>query len=1340
MTAIAKKKSTKQSASNDKEMELKQEGEVAMEVEPDDIPKAGPTEAETANIISFITFAYMGRLIRLGTKRPLQMGDIYEPPEALKSANVYEEFEKLWEDEKKKESPTLGKSILTLCKWDIIFCCVCGALYTMTPFTVPFLLKNILEVIMGVRPQWEGLLYAGIIYGMNLFGGIMQSLLFGRTQNIAVKVRSVLCCTIYKKSLLLGTDAFEKTNTGQVFNLIGQRVEQLFRSVPMLAAGCWIPLLTVIAFAYLFVELGLATFGGLVVMCVAVPFNYNITKSFRTFMFKKFMVTDKRMTIMNEVLQAIRVIKYYAWEDSFIKRTLDARRPEVQITRDLSLQVAKLMVSQNFGPGLFQLAVFVAYVLISGESSVTVIFTSIALLNMIRQSFAILPMLMSTTQTSRATLEDIKTFLLLPEMTLQKQIVGNGKIDLREVQMKWTKAADPVLKDVNFSAQPGELVMVVGKVGSGKTSLLNTILEEGNVEGALHVDGRVAYIPQQAWILNATVRDNILFNLPLTEKYHEVLDVVDLTTDMDNLPSADFTEIGEKGINVSGGQKQRISIARGVYQDADVYLMDDILSAVDVHVGQHIFDNCVNGMLKKKTRVLVTNQLQYLGYADHIYLVHDSTVLKVTMESPELKEMLDHHQGNNQITSGVVCSEVPEGVNHIDSDSDSISGGEEDGEETEDPASPCSPASPMSPMSPKVTFQKSAGKLTEAEDRVEGGITWSTYYKYLREFGGPCWFVSNVTITILQHVLEKSSQLWLGFWAQQTWFAGQPAHFYLLIYAGLIVLSAICVGLREVQFALAMAKPCWGLHERALRNVMAAPMSYFDTTPTGRIINRFTGDLQELDFLLPLMFNQHVNMSFILLFSVIAILIAAWWFIGIVVVVYGLYMIFAKIYTMSSLELRRLHNISKSPVMSHFQETLQGLSSIRAYRQQDKFSNEFATRLDISNATYFAERMSFEWMRFRCNQLAAVMIGGAAFCLVIIRENMDPSLAGLALSQAVLFVVTSSQATEFYIQSTNAMACVERLSAFDDIPKEETESNHQAPPQGWPSMGMIEIQDLSARYRANTPLVLKNVNLQIKAGENIGVVGRTGSGKSSMLLALYRMLMADGTITIDGVKTTSISRTSLRSRLSIIPQEPVLFNGTLRYNLDPNDEYTDEQLWAALELSSLAEYVRSQPSESEDKLKLPISASGKSLSVGQSQLLCLARAAVRRSKVLLLDEATASVDVTTDALIQTVIREHFKDSTVITIAHRLHTVLDCDKILVLDHGEIAEFDSPQTLAATPGSMFAGKLRKALKTAKAEKIDKVKAKRARRKAAKGAETQLAPNPTLEVTSISSMKGE
>ena len=459
---------------------------------------------------------------------------------------------------------------------------------------------------------------------------------------------------------------------------------------------------------------------------------------------------------------------------------------------------------------------------------------------------------------------------------------------------------------------------------------------------------------------------------------------------------------------------------------------------------------------------------------------------------------------------------------------------------------------------------------------------------------------------------------------------------------------------------------------------------------------RVVGDIQDLDFLLPLMFNQHVNMSFVLVASVITVLIAAPWFVLVVVIVYGLYLLFARYYAKSSLELRRLFAITKSPVLSHFQETLQGLGSIRAYAQQRRFYGEFMERLDVNSATYFAERIGFEWMRFRCNQLSALMIGGASLSLIALRDIIDPALAGLALSQAVLFVVVSSQATEFYIQSTVAMACVERLSALEGIEGEEAGATYRSPPDDWPAAGAIEVSGLKARYRVNTPLVLRGISIEIKPGEKVGFVGRTGSGKSSMLLALYRMLRTEGTIKIDGIDISQVSRRELRRRLCVIPQEPVLFKGTLRYNLDPTGTYSDDDLWRALELSNLAEYVKGQEVEGGDNLNMQVQEGGSSLSVGQAQLICLARAVLRKSKLLFMDEATASVDVTTDKLIQDVIRENFQDCTVLTIAHRLHTIMDCDRVLVLDHGRVAEYDTPQKLSADPDSVFGAMLRQGTK--------------------------------------------
>eukprot|EP00667_Euglena_gracilis_P007436 EG_transcript_7516 len=511
-------------------------------------PRSGPSAMERAGWFSRLTFSFMGPIIRTGAKRPLQLWDIDEPPNSVKAARTLHTFREHWAVECQKPKPKLYKSLLVSLKADLLFVMACGIAYAGCPFVTPFLLQSLLEVVQGTRPQWEGFLYAAIIYAVNIIGGALQSHILARMQVVALKVRTSLNGAIYQKALRLSPDAWKTTTTGKVFNLVGQRVEQTFRTVTMLAYMSYVPILTLLALSYMGYVVGLAAVGGVVILVTACAINYQISSSFRGILTQKFGLADKRLTIMNQLVQAMRVVKLYAWEPSFLKNILELRIPEVMKARQMNIQMSRLMFCRNLGPSIFQLVVFIIYAFSTSTTSAGVIFTTIALLNMIRQAFSMFPMSLNAYHTLRNTLEEITVYLLLPEVERRAPSeAGPGRVELRDGTMRWGKDTEPILRDVNFVAEPGELVMVVGKVGSGKTTLLNAILQEGEWEGSFSLAGTVAYVPQQAWILNDTLRANVLFGTELTPAYEAVVTAVDLAVDMANLPDGDLTEIGEKG-------------------------------------------------------------------------------------------------------------------------------------------------------------------------------------------------------------------------------------------------------------------------------------------------------------------------------------------------------------------------------------------------------------------------------------------------------------------------------------------------------------------------------------------------------------------------------------------------------------------------------------------------------------------------------------------------------------------------------------------------------------------------------------------------------------------------
>uniref|UniRef100_A0AAQ5YRX3 ATP-binding cassette, sub-family C (CFTR/MRP), member 12 n=1 Tax=Amphiprion ocellaris TaxID=80972 RepID=A0AAQ5YRX3_AMPOC len=750
------------------------------------------------------------------------------------------------------------------------------------------------------------------------------------------------------------------------------------------------------------------------------------------------------------------------------------------------------------------------------------------------------------------------------------------------------------------------------------------------LQGSVVADGTFAYVSQQAWIFHGTVQENILMGKPLDQaKYDRVVDVCSLRADLKILPYGDQTEIGERGLNLSGGQKQRISLARAVYSDKDIFLLDDPLSAVDAHVGKHIFEECIKKELQGKSIILVTHQLQYLEFCDDILVLEDGEILEA---------------GNHE---GLMAAEgrYAQLISNYKSEQSKV----------------------------RVSAETASDQLVSQELSTEGAVSWRVYQQYCKAAGG--YIVTFLTILNMVLMIGSTafSNWWLSHWLGQ----GNGVRIISLSQ------RADLPQLDTVQI-IVCSNVVWTARER--RKIIASPMSFFDTTPTGRILNRFSKDQEEVDTVLPLHMDSFLQFC-LLVIAAIAIIAVVFPVLLVAVVVLGV--LFALVLFIR--QMKKMENISRSPCISLTISTLQGLSTIHAYNIRDSHIKMFKSINDINSNHFLLFNSGTRWLSFWLDFMGATMtLVVALFVVLSSNELVSPALKGLALSYTIqltgLLQYVVRQATEVEARFNS----VERLQEYITGCKSEAPRHIKDAqiPEDWPKSGVITFQDYKMRYRENTPIVLNGLDFFIQAGEKLGIVGRTGSGKSSLGMALFRLVEpAGGTILIDGVDIMAIGLQDLRSKLSIIPQDPVLFSGTVRYNLDPFNDYTDEDIWTTLEKT----YMKDTISRLEGKLQAEVLENGENFSVGERQLLCMARALLRNSKIILLDEATASIDAETDALIQNTIKDAFSDCTMLTIAHRINTVMQADRILVMDNGEAVEFDSPDVLKQRPDSMFSSLL-------------------------------------------------
>lgn len=859
------------------------------------------------------------------------------------------------------------------------------------------------------------------------------------------------------------------------------------------------------------------------------------------------------------------------------------------------------------------------------------------------------------------------------------------------------------LTDINFKAYKNQLNCIVGKVGSGKSALLQAMLGDlHKSEGLVTVKGHIAYVAQGPWIMNATIKENILFGSKFDpDFYQRTIEACALLDDLAILPDGDNTFVGEKGISLSGGQKARLSLARAVYARADIYLLDDVLSAVDEHVGAHIIDNVLgdSGLLATKCRVLCTNSIPVLSHADSITMVSDGRII----ETGTYSEVMENKSNIYSLLKEFGKRKSPSAPS-ISESSLPVSGSTtpttiEDFENEQ-------PIPIMKRRSSANTLRRASAssfkrihiddeeqnkrtKMTK-EHSEQGKVKWEVYKEYARACN-PVAVFFVFFFMVLASICSVSSGFWLKHWSEENSRTGSNKNlgFYLGVY------FAICISasLSSVTYTLILMIGCSiqaakTLHRRMLNSVIRAPMQWHWASPIGRTLNRFNNDINRIDSMMARVFSQFFANSLSVTMTLAIIIYNTPPFLLLIGPLGFMYIYYQRYYLRTSRELKRLESVSKSPIYAHFQETLAGLSTIRAYGQQDRFSFINESSLDFNFKAYFPSISANRWLAVRLEFLGSVIIlcASGLSILMIGTGHVTAGTIGLAMSYALQITQSLNWIVRMNVEVETNIVSVERVLEYSNLPAEAPPIIENCrPPHGWPEDGAIEFNHYSARYRPELELILKDINLKIKPKEKIGIVGRTGAGKSSITLALFRIFEpSTGNIEIDTIDISKIGLSDLRHGLSIIPQEAQTFEGSLRDNLDPNHEHDDVELWRVLELAHLKTHVETNM---EGGLEAIVAEDGANLSFGQKQLLAIARAALTRSNVLILDEATAAVDVETDQLIQKTIRDEFKDRTILTIAHRLNTIIDSDRIAVLSEGRVVEFASPQALLKNKESLF-----------------------------------------------------
>lgn len=1376
-----------------------------------------PSPERNVSLFSFVLYDWIDPMIMKAYKDGIEMKDIWSLRDDDYAYVVLRKFE---------EYKTRSRFALKLFKFfkKLFFIqAILTVIESFLMFAPTYFLKKILEYVQApeLTPSNLAWFYLFLMFFLRLINTLSFGVALYTGRRVCIRMKAIIIGEIYAKGLRRKmavnskSDSDDEASTkngeegdsekgneeirdiGGIINLMSVdafKVSEICGYLHYFISGA---LAACIAIIFLYKLLGWSALVGAIAIVALMPVNYKLSLKVGDLQKQILAITDKRIQKLNESLQSIRIIKFFTWESKFYEQILKVRADELNALKTRCFISVSASFLSFLIPTFVTILSFGCFVFIQKRVLTTpVAFTALSLFNLLRIPLDDLAYMLSFVIQSKVSLDRVNDFLEEPETSKYEQLseprdANSPVVGFQNASFAWdiNSESDFKLRDLNIAFKEGQLNVVIGSTGAGKTSLLLALLGEmEKIKGKVFLPGAVprsrltpdresgltdsvAYCAQSAWLLNDTIKNNILFASPYNSKrYHAVVEACGLARDFEILEYGDQTEVGEKGITLSGGQKQRVSLARALYSSSKNILLDDCLSAVDSHTALWIYENCITGpLMKGRTCILVSHNVA------------------LTVKNAKLIVLLDNGRVKSQGTPSELLAQGFLGDDELIKASILNNNSQEDAEEVSVSLNlvpnrrASRSAAPMHRKMSTLAFdldepnnelqlervvsrvstvndrgngnaatEEAQHNLIKEEAKAEGTVSKEVYLFYAKRYGGWISWIALLILFIGSQVINIGQSWWMRRWAydsesghisikmfgyqqsfesdmfstssfvsnEKLWkspmahvFGQQAEHdtwFYMGIYTLIGFIFALVCSVRDFMVFLQGIKASNSIFIDLLDKIFRAKLRFFDATPVGRIMNRFSRDMEQIDQQLAPM-AQGSFISLIITASTLVLIISITpAFLIFAIFIMGMFYLIAYFYLTLSRELKRYESISRSPIHQHFSETLIGVTTIRAYGDEHRFMRQNLEKIDNNNRPFFYLWVANRWLHLRVDTAGSFVSFFAGAFVILSVQYLDAGLAGLSLSYAISFTESALWIVRLYAEVEMTMNSVERLQEYLSIDQEPPQLIPETqPPASWPDKGYIEVKDLSLRYAPELPQVIKNVSFNVDPVSKVGIVGRTGAGKSTIITALFRFLDPEtGYIKIDGVDITEIGLDTLRQAITIIPQDPTLFTGTIRSNLDPFEEKTDVEIFEALRrvnlinqddfnaLSTIAESSVSASSNEENKNKFldldsVVEEGGKNLSQGQRQLMCLARSLLRAPKVILLDEATASIDYNSDAKIQQTIRSEFSTSTILTIAHRLRSIIDYDKILVMDAGQVVEYDEPYNLIANKEGVFYG---------------------------------------------------